>query len=55
MRGLLLAMLFTACGAFEPDVGAPSPPIEVDAADEVVFARDIRPLMDRSSRVGAAD
>ena len=36
-----------SCAVLEPDVGNPSPPI--DAGPPVVFGRDIRPLMDRSS------
>jgi len=36
-----------ACSALDPEIGAPSPPI--DAGAPVVFGRDIRPLMDRSS------
>ena len=51
MRRLLGAVLFAffiGCSAFEPDVGDPSPPIE--AGTPVVFARDIRPMFDKSCK-----
>lgn len=42
-----LAVVVAACDAFEPDLG---PVVEASAPDgaEIVFGRDIRPLMDRS-------
>ena len=46
MRLAVLAVL-GACSALEPQIGDPSPPI--DAGEPVLFWRDIRPLMDRSS------
>ncbi|HEY1955635.1 MAG TPA: hypothetical protein VGH28_08480 [Polyangiaceae bacterium] len=46
MKVAWLAML-TACSALDPEIGDLSPPI--DAGPPVLFGRDIRPLMDRSS------
>ena len=49
MRWTSLAVSLLACSAFEPDIGGPSPPI--DAGPPVIFARDIRPMMDKSCKV----
>ena len=49
MRGALVALVaLVACSAFEPELGGPSPPI--DAGEPVVFARDVRPLLDGSCK-----
>ncbi len=47
MRAALACAALVSCSVLEPDIGGTSPPI--DAGDPVIFGRDIRPLIERSS------
>jgi len=45
MRSIFVA--FVSCGIFDPTVGAPTP--DLADGDQIIFSRDIRPLMNRTA------